>query len=186
MRKLITVALIFILFVVSYLAYLGAFQEMKISERELGPYRVIYKKHQGAYSDTNDLFTEFSQWKLKQNLSSAHLMGVYYDDPAQIDESKLRSEIGLSLSETDYKRLSNIFASEFHFKQIPPRRYTMTTFPYKNMLSIFLGLGKAYPALNDYIKEKGYPDDVHNEQNGFTLEIYDETKSLITYLITTP
>ena len=189
LKKILAPLTILLLVCMIFAAYMGAFKKMEVSEKSFGPYWLIHKTHTGAYSDTSALFSEFFNWRAAQKLSQSHLFGIYYDDPGRVEESKLRSEVGLTLSEEEYDQFSKTMQKNgFHFKKLDARKYIFTTFPYKNTASIFLGLFKAYPALKKYAKRQGHSSTYSyketDHQNQFAMEIYDESGRNISYLIT--
>ncbi|XP_067855109.1 testis-expressed protein 264 homolog [Heptranchias perlo] len=115
---------------------------------------LAYKYRQGPYREVGRLFTESTS--IAPKLSS---IGVYYDDPKQVPEEKLRYIAGTILSEGDEKpseELVKLF-EKFGFKIFSFPEVThvvMTTFPFTTFLSLLLAIYKVYPVLDNYIKER--------------------------------
>ena len=59
-------------------------------------------------------------------------------------------------------------------KDIPKENSIVTVFPYRNKVSIIIGVYKVYPKLDEYIKNNNY------EENPI-LEIYDRENEKIYY-----
>jgi len=55
------------------------------------------------------------------------------------------------------------------------KKYIVTEFPHKGNMSIIVSIMKVYPALNKYMEENGY------EQNVPVMEIYDMPNKKILY-----
>lgn len=102
-------------------------------------------------------------------------VGIYYDNPQQVEKSKLRSEIGCILdAPLDSMKMSDI-SSKFKIKTLPESPSIVTEFPFKGTMSVIVGIIKIYPALNDFISKNGY------KANGPILEIYDTPNKTIIY-----
>uniref|UniRef100_UPI00398ED69C testis-expressed protein 264 homolog n=1 Tax=Pristiophorus japonicus TaxID=55135 RepID=UPI00398ED69C len=115
---------------------------------------LAYKYKQGPYREVGRLFTESTS--IAPKLRS---IGIYYDDPKQVPEEKLRYVAGSILSEGDEKpseELVKLF-EKFGFKIFSFPEVThvvMTTFPFTTFLSLLLAMYRVYPVLNNYIKER--------------------------------
>ncbi|XP_048404079.2 testis-expressed protein 264 homolog [Stegostoma tigrinum] len=120
----------------------------------VGAFTVAYKYKQGPYREAGRLFTEITS--IAPKLSS---IGIYYDNPQQEAEEKLRYIAGSILSEGDEKpseELVKLF-EKFGFKIISFPEVThvvMTTFPFTTFLSLLIAMYRVYPVLNNYIKER--------------------------------
>ncbi|XP_041048240.1 testis-expressed protein 264 homolog [Carcharodon carcharias] len=130
----------------------------KVSVRSGPPpiraFTLAYKYKQGPYREAGRLFTKITS--IAPKLSS---VGIYYDDPKQESEEKLRYVAGSILSEGDEKpseELIKLF-EKFGFKIISFPEVThvvMTTFPFTTFLSLLIAMYRVYPVLNNYIKER--------------------------------
>lgn len=66
--------------------------------KELSEVRIIYCRHQGAYSQMQDAFGKLIQWAYPRGLMAAQgmkLLSVYHDDPTVTSEGKLTSDAGM-------------------------------------------------------------------------------------------
>ncbi len=175
MKKLGIIFSILILSLGILWSYLGGFTKMVVDEQELGPFYYMYKSHKGSYKKLGPLFQEMYALSKKIKFDTNKKIGVYYDDPEKIPAEQLRAEVGISLSPKEFetnKKDSNF--DKFQFREIPKANYAHTTFPFKNHLSIYVALSKAYPALEKYLKEHHLHSDQEDKmQNSYAMEVYD-------------
>ncbi|GAB6020356.1 hypothetical protein CHUAL_003066 [Chamberlinius hualienensis] len=160
--------------VIGYLIYSGLLEPIEIRAGK-PPFKnllIAYKFSRGPYKNAGALFTEC--YNLAPDL---RCIGVYYDDPKEVDAKNLRYVVGSIIAEGDdaekddtneYVKLMS--SKGFKFAQLPSVSHSINVkFPFKNTLSIFLAVWRVYPRLADYIKEKSlcahpmievYEDDV--------------------------
>lgn len=70
----------------------------------LEPMDLLAVSHVGPYMKISDAFYTLAQWLGERNVrtSGARMVGIFYDDPKTVEESKLRSKAALHLGhETD-------------------------------------------------------------------------------------
>ncbi|SDE48576.1 AraC family transcriptional regulator [Paraburkholderia lycopersici] len=67
----------------------------------LEPMDLLAVSHVGPYMKIGDAFYTLAQWLGERNVrtSGAKMVGIYYDDPSTVDESKLRSKAALHLEQ---------------------------------------------------------------------------------------
>ena len=148
--------------------------EVKTMEPERGPMVVAYKTGTGPYSGAGEIFTDVCSLILTRE----HI-GIYYDDPEAVGPQDLRYAVGVILAEgreePDPEELENMVQHGYKIIHLPkPNHVVQTTFPFKNTLSIYMGIFRVYPKLKEYIAERGlcaYP----------ALEIY--TSSSIEFIM---
>jgi len=174
----ILVVLVFILgsAVSFFLYYIGFFGELTFSEKEMGPYKLVYLDHKGDYSKSGDIQmmvykTLIESYKVKTSRG----FGIYFDNPKKVEVEYLRSQVGCILEEKDFNQIGAI-QKKFKVKDFPKTKSVVTQFPYKNKLSILAGMFKVYPRLEEEIKEKGYSP-------GPVMEIYDMANKKIYYIL---
>ncbi|XP_051874844.1 testis-expressed protein 264 homolog isoform X2 [Pristis pectinata] len=155
---LITLLLAFLLLLTLLALALYSGLLAKVSVRSgpppIGALTVAYKYKQGPYREAAHLFTEITSIAPKLNC-----IGIYYDDPQQVPEEKLRYIAGSILSEGDEKPSEELVK---HFEKFGFRIFSfpevthvvMTTFPFTTFLSLLLAMYRVYPVLNNYIKER--------------------------------
>ena len=101
---------------------------------------------------------------------------MHYDCPTEVETSKLRSKVGCILEDSDTAKIE-IIQQKFNVKTLPVGTYTVAEFPYKGMISIFVGLMRVYPEMRkQHAKNK-------IKMNGPIMEIYDIPNKKIIYKI---
>jgi AraC family transcriptional regulator len=77
----------------------------------LEPMDLLAVSHVGPYMKIGDAFYTLAQWLSERNVrtSGAKMVGIYYDDPNTVEESKLRSKAALHLGqETDVEIIAPV------------------------------------------------------------------------------
>ncbi|HQP47106.1 MAG TPA: hypothetical protein PKX12_00140 [Spirochaetota bacterium] len=174
MKKIINAVIMVLAGFFIALIYSGLFSTVDISEREIGPFILVYQHHTGDYAGTGDIQNTIYQTLRKEfNVSATKGFGQYYDDPKKVPAEKLRSIAGCIL-EPEYRDRIPAIAKKYIVSEYKKTKSVVAVFPYKNQLSIFLGVLRVYPALDKYIQHKGYPFSP-------ALEIYDLGSKKIIY-----
>lgn len=155
------------------LYYFGIIQEVKITEQEIGPFKVVYEAHIGDYSKVSEVQEKIYNSLVLDEINTTKSFGVYYDNPDEVEKQRLRSEIGVIINEKDYSKIMRL-KGKYNVKDIPKEKSIVAVFPYRNKVSIIIGIYKVYPKLDEYIKNNNY------EENPI-LEIYDKENQKIYY-----
>ena len=158
-----------------YANYNG-FSNVSIQIKQEGGEYLLYREVTGPYSETGVALSKIkydlkSKFKIEPNRD----FGIYFDNPQNVEKSKLRSEVGCILENADTLHLFWL-KSKFNFKALPLKKYITAEFPFKGKMSIMIGIMKVYPALNNYIKANGYSEE------GPIMEIYNLPNNKIRYL----
>jgi len=157
------------------LARYGLFYSVSISEKNVGPYLLVYKTHIGDYNGVAPIIGEvYNDLKNNYSIEATKGFGIYYDNPREVDKAKLRSIVGCIVegkSVEDLKKAS----SKYGVKEYPSSKSVVAEFPYKGKMSIIIGIFKVYPKLASYIKERKYPQTP-------IMELYDRPKERIEYI----
>lgn len=174
---LIIIGLIVVALVVGY-AYYGGFAAIKFKKEVEGGQVFVYKEVTGPYKQTGQVSDEVYYALLNDfKIETTKGAGVFHDDPKQVEESKLRSEIGCLLdAEIDSTQMAAI-GQKYKIKTIPRKEYLVTEFPMKGMMSIMVAVMRVYPAIHEYCKENNLT------VNGPMFEIYDVPSAKTVYLI---
>ena len=187
MRIFLIVFALFVSVTISFLAYMGLFKSMEVKSSEFGPYSFFYKPFLGPYEEVGPIFKDIREVLKKQNIKIESMAGIYYDDPKKIEAKNLRSEVGAILSKEEaQKHQSKLLGKSLKFKRLPRQNYISTEFPFRNMISVYIGIKKAYSALEEYIKKNSssFPDKRKAGEASFALEVYMKEKIL--YLMKMP
>jgi len=157
-----------------YLYYMGFFNKIEITEKEMGPYKVVFKEHIGDYKETGKIMDEIYYSLLDDDVETYKGFGIYYDDPKVVEKDKLRSIAGSIIEEKDYDKIDKL-KDKSDIKTIDKTRSITTEFPFRNKMSVIFSLMKVYPELNKYIDSKGY-------KKGDVMEVYDVPNKKINYV----
>ena len=126
------------------LNYVGAFKPVLISEKNAGPFLMIYKDHSGPYHKIVPVIEEVEQWAKAHGLDCKLSFGEYLDNPDVTEEGRLRSHGGCLVSE---------------FPTNLPEGFKTQTIPEKNYVTAIFegspGIGplKVYPKVFNYFEE---------------------------------
>ncbi|HOD14766.1 MAG TPA: GyrI-like domain-containing protein [Spirochaetota bacterium] len=174
MKKALIITGVLVAALFAFIAYSGLFYSVTITEKEMGPFTMILKKHAGSYYKTGAVFNEVEA-ALKKNMDTKKLkaVGLYYDDPDKVKEEELRSECGFIIEKGDMAKIGALESGLF-IKEFEKTSCAVGEFPLKSFLSYMMGPSKAYPALASYIKGKKISGD-------FGMEIYDLQSKKIFY-----
>ena len=76
---------------------------------------------------------------------------IYYGDPKKDHVEDLSADVGVILKPEDFPRIARL-KRKFKVKKIAKTRAIVGEFPFKNQISIIIGIRKGFPALNAYKK----------------------------------
>ena len=163
---LLGIFLVFFIIIITFLAYMGLFSSPKASEKNIGPYTFIYEEFIGPYKDTGPVFDKIYKALEKHGIKTTLGIGIYFDDPKNVPQDKLRSQCGVIINEKDLSKVEEQGKS-YKIGHIERGKSIVVEFPIKNSLSYMIGPMKGYPALTKYIEGKNYT--IKN----YAFEIYD-------------
>lgn len=126
--------------------YMGCIGTYEVDVRAMGPYNFVYEEYTGDYAQSGEVFTRVYENLLEDGIGTTVGMGLYYDNPDEVSESELYSELGSIIDETQ----ALILPDSYNFKVIEATEYAVVKFPYRNMMSYMVGPMVVYPVLNDY------------------------------------
>ncbi len=157
------------------LARYGLFYSVSVSEKNVGPYLLVYKTHIGDYKSVGPIIGEL-YYDLKNNYSieTTKGFGLYYDNPQEVDKAKLRSIVGCIVEDRSVEDLKKV-SNKYGVKEYPSSKSVVAEFPYKGQMSILIGIFRVYPKLGSYIKEHKYPQTL-------IMELYDQPNKRIEYI----
>lgn len=136
-----------------YAIYLGALHEVKIERTTQGPFPVIFKPLRGEYRQVGEVATALSPRLDRLGIKEQTFIGIYYDNPRSVPTEQLRSEAGFIVP--GVTELPAALKGEYHFKVVQANEYASAYFPYRNMLSVFMGIFKVYPKLSEHMRAQG-------------------------------
>jgi len=119
---------------------------MEVKLKKTQPMRVAVISHVGSYTQVGKLYGEIARWLAqKRSMITGPPFGWFYDNPEEMPENKLRSEVGFPFK-GEAKSEGNI-----KIKDIPAQEALSTIHkgPYREV-------GPSYTALFQCAREKGY------------------------------
>jgi hypothetical protein len=174
MKKVIIIFAVLVAAIAIIVGYSGIFYSVRITEKEIGPFTMILKKHTGSYYKSGETFKQVNA-ELKKVIDTTKLAGVglYYDDPAKVKEENLRSECGFILERTDLAKIAPL-KKTFIIKNFRKTLCIVGEFPIRTYLSYMIGPSRVYPKLEEYANSRKYKTD-------YGMEIYDMQSKKILY-----
>ncbi|MCX5751855.1 MAG: GyrI-like domain-containing protein [Candidatus Saganbacteria bacterium] len=148
LKWILIVIVVLVLILAGFLAYLGAFSSVKVVEKEMGPYTVVYERFVGPYQETGKVFDKVYKSLAADKIQTTVGIGVYYDDPKTTPADKFRSDCGSAIANKDLAKVKAL--KKYKIMPIAKKRCLVVEFPMKNMLSYMIGPMKAYPELGKY------------------------------------
>lgn len=154
-RTIMWLVVALIAIAVGFLAHMGVFNVLTVTEKEIGPYTYVYESFAGDYAKTGPVFEKLYKSLLADGAPASKGIGIYYDDPRKTAKDELRSDCGAVISDDDLAKLPKLL-EKYTARTLPAKARPTVEFPYRNGLSFMIGPMKAYPVLTKYIVEKGY------------------------------
>lgn len=153
----------------------GLLAQVNVSERNMGPYLLVYQKHIGAYNKVGPIMDKL-YYDLKDNfaIETTRGFGLYYDNPQEIEKEKLRCIVGCIVENRTIDDLKQV-ADKYGVKEYPSSQSVVAEFPYKGQMSILIGVFKVYPKLTTFLNENQYT-------NTPVMELYDRPNEKIEYI----
>lgn len=168
---IVAVALYFIMELIQN----GIFSSPVITEKEIGPYTLVYTSYIGEYKNVGPVMDKvYYDLKNKYGIATTKGFGIYYDDPKKVSNDKLRSIIGCIVESKSINEIGEL-RSSFGVYEYPKSKSVVAEFPYKGKMSVIIGILKCYPKLSAYIDSRNYASVP-------VMELYDQPNKKIEYI----
>ena len=155
--------------------YYGGLRRVDFSIAKQGGETLVYVEQVGDYSKSAGPIDKMYYSLLnEEGIETFRGFGIYYDNPREVEKSRLRSEVGNILEDPDPAILKKL-EGKYNIKTLPEKEYIVTEFPYRGKLSVIIGIMKVYPAMNRFVRDNGFDED------GWVMEIYDMPGKKIVY-----
>jgi hypothetical protein len=170
----LVIALILLLLTLIY-GFFGGFHKVNIQTINTGGEILVYENITGAYNQASKISNKIYYELLNQyGIETTKGFGIFYDNPKNVEQNKLRSEIGCVVENIDDDTLDKLKAN-FQVKILPNENCLVAEFPFRGFPSIMMGMIKVYPIIGKYIIKNNFKD-------GPIMEIYDNfVNKKITY-----
>ena len=114
MKLTLSVIGLVIIFIVLSLTCYGLFTKVKIVEREIGDFCLIYEKHVGDYIGVGQVIDRvYSKLLGEDAIEPTRGFGLYYDDPKKVKKGNLMSIVGGILDKQDEDKIEHL---KTHYK----------------------------------------------------------------------
>jgi len=140
-----------------YLYVSGAFRTVAVRTGApcFGTIYIAYKFYQSSYDQVKGAINEI---KSIATASDAKIIGIYYDNPMQVEPGKQRFLVGIVLNDDNLNidtKMKRKFANKgFKTEWLPAISHSiLVEFPWSTPFSVFLAIWKVYPAIENFIKE---------------------------------
>jgi effector-binding domain-containing protein len=156
---------------INFALRIGAFKEVTVTMEEQGPFKVVSRKHEGAYHKIVGTIEAVEKWAKANGEACKDSFGEFLDDPKVVDEDRLRSNAGCVVE----KDWTTGLPEGSEFRTLPRRQYVVAKFDGAP------GIGplKVYPRAFREIEER------QKTLDGPIIEMYEilpGEKVLTTYL----
>jgi hypothetical protein len=171
-------AIIIVFFILGLLTalfgFFGGFSKITIQNVNAGGEVLVYENVSGAYNQATKISNKIYYDLLSNDkIQTTKGFGIYYDNPQNVEQSKLRSEVGCIVENVDNSTIEKL-KGKYQVKILPNENCLIVEFPFKGGFSIMMGMIKVYPVIGEYIIENNYKD-------GPLMHIYDVPNKKIIY-----
>lgn len=155
MKSLAMMGALLALLMLGGAAWLGVFKTIEVKEGSRGPWRIAFQEGRGPYKGAGKAMEEVRAEVERSGAKAIKGYGLYFDDPKQVPQDKLRWEAGVLVDEVASKILARA-KGRYTLKDMVQSEAIHASFPFKSMLSIFVGISKVYPALDKKRQQLGW------------------------------
>ena len=174
LKVILLILAVLIALMVGTYAYYGGFKKVDVRIETQGGEVIVYEDVIGSYMQVPEVCDRVYNVLLNnEKIETTKGIGIFYDDPENVAEEKLRSKVGCIIDNADSATIANL-SEKYLVEIIPQQEYIVAEFPKKGFMSIMVGIMKVYPALDDYCEKHGYGDSP-------ITEIYDEVNKKTVY-----
>ncbi len=157
-KVILIVSLLILAGIVSVAAFHGAFSTITVEKHKLEEMKIVYAVHTGDYSESGKVMNKLYYSLLEsEKIETFRGIGIYFDDPENVEKSKLRAVLGCVIEPNDYSKVEDLKGKNYKIAEIPENESHIVRFPYVSKISIIIGLMKVYPVINEFQKENNIP-----------------------------
>ena len=153
----------------AYAAYSGCFVNIKITEKQIGPYFLVIEDHTGDYSEASKVIGKIDSMLKLEGITTEKSFGIYRNKQTNDTKLKAKAQFGVILEPKDNDRVAELQKKGFIVFEMGLTNSIGAEMPFRNKLSLVVGGMKIYPAFEKYCKEKNYKKEP-------IIEIYNKDK----------
>ncbi len=128
-----------------YAVQMGAFNSVRLTREERGPYRIFCLSHRGAYERIAEKILEVEKRLKEAGIEVIVPCAIYYDNPSEVSEAELRSKGGFVVA------ADAAAPSSLEVEDIPRREVLVARFEGAPVLAAV----KMRPAIAGWFAENG-------------------------------
>ena len=153
LRMLLVLGIAVLVLLLGVATWLGVFARVAIEERDVGPYRFVYRTLHGADPRQVGRITDEIAHALDEvGIRDRQPLDLFYPEGASEP-----SQIGFAIGERDAEKLPALDDSLLQ-RTLPAARSLVARFPWKHPASFVVGYFKVAPALRRHREAHGYRD----------------------------
>ena len=144
---------------------------------------VFLKDYQGPYFKNKEAFAEAANLIKSFKLKDYIIIGIYYDRPGEVDESKLRYSIGIykkNLDKPDSSLESYCNSKDYYYAELPDSNCLYSSWDYSNLFAMMLGISKFNFGLKQKLKDADFKKTfrIKDTDCKIIVELYDNNSSI--------
>ncbi|KAK8803620.1 hypothetical protein WA158_001314 [Blastocystis sp. Blastoise] len=149
-----------ILVVISFMYYMGFFYTPKAVVKCVDEMHIVNMNFQGPFRYYNNAVNLFmTQYKecFGEYPNKATTGSIYYDMVTpDCDKMTLRWSVFAVISPDQYEKYQQQVGLDLRIYTLPQSHIALTSFPMRNVFSYGIGSRKAYPVLNELLKQNNF------------------------------
>ena len=147
---------------------------------------VFLKDYQGPYFKNKEAFAEAANLIKSFKLKDYIIIGIYYDKPGEVDESKLRYSIGIykkkiDKPDTSLERFCN--SKDFYYAELPEAASIYSSWDYSNSFTMMMGISKFKYGLEQKLQDPDFKKTFKLKDTDckIIIELYETNSSIQFY-----
>lgn len=156
---ILVVLLVIVIVVAAVLWNVGVFASAEITLGQKGPYHYVFVERTGPFKEILQGYKQADSLIKQQNITVGIACGAYLDNPAHVEQEKLRWRVGYIVTD------SVEVTKPLQFVTIPDHQYLIATIKAHPMVAPF----KTYPAIEKWLNTHPYMVE------GPSYELYNES-----------
>jgi DNA gyrase inhibitor GyrI len=150
MKKLLYILLALVAIVVVYLSINGLWRSATVNHTAVPEYNVIGLTYRGPYHNIGDTFKKLEELCQQAGVAK-NMIGIYFDNPEEVQEDSLRSMATVIVNSADSAKLAALGCKPYH---LPAGDALTVDWSYSNMTEMMIGIFKSYAALGQACQEE--------------------------------
>lgn len=163
-----------LIFLAIFLGYFGAFATIQVEKNVVNEIFFVKERVTGDYSQTPVVQDRLFGQLQKDSIVSTKGIGIYYENPEEVQTEELRSDIGCVIEKDDVGLLRE--KTGYDLDTLPSGNYIIAEFPFRGTLSVIFGVIRVYPKLTAYAEK-------HDLELSYGVELCDVPENKMIYMM---